>query len=222
MIAEVFGWSPEAWTAIGTLALAIATVVAVFLQEPVRKRRFGMARVALEVSASPPDVHMIEMRNPTNGVLIGRVLYLRLRATHRGGPSIENAEVVATGVWRIVDGHREPHTAFLPMPLLWSSASGSTTIRIPAGVFRHCDLGYIGRIGVSQSNLTLSTAVQPFGVGSHGKPASVLEHGAWEIETVLTADNVKPVHSSWHVGFSADWSDDESVMLSKVTVQRLR
>jgi len=221
VIAEVFGWSPEVWTAVGTLALAVATVVAVFLQEPVR-RRFGTARVTVEVSATPPDVHMIEMRNPDTLALIGRVLYLRLRATHTRGPSIENAEIIASGVWRIAHGRSEPHTAFLPMPLLWSSAGGSTAIRIPAGVFRHCDLGYIGRLGVSESNLTLSTAVQPFGVGSQGKPASVLDPGTWEIETVLTADNVRPVRARWQVRFSADWSDDECVMLSMVTVRRLR
>ena len=51
-------WSPETWTAIGTLALALATVFAVFAAEPLR-HRFGRATLEMSINPTPRDVHMI-------------------------------------------------------------------------------------------------------------------------------------------------------------------
>jgi hypothetical protein len=129
----LFGWSPEAWTAIGTLALALVTVITLFVQEPLRRRS---SRAFLDMSIRPhsPDVHSIEMRlHDAAGKLIHSemVVYIRVLVTHRRGRTAENVELLAARVWEIdKEGERHPVTRFLPMPLLWSSAGGASTMRV--------------------------------------------------------------------------------------------
>lgn len=55
-VAEVFGWSPETWTAVGTLALAGTTVLAL-LASPLH-RWTERARLRMEMRTSPPWSHV--------------------------------------------------------------------------------------------------------------------------------------------------------------------
>jgi hypothetical protein len=214
-------WSPETWTAIGTLALAAATVAVLFLQEPIRGR-YARAQLAMSIAPRSPDVHFIEMRFFDNdGDLIHQesVLYVRVLVTHRSGRTAENVELYAAKVWAMgPNGERETVTKFLPMPLLWSNADGATAIRIPPGVSRHCDLGYLGRQGVLPTKLFVSTKVQPAGVGNALELPSVLEPGTYEIEVVLSGDNVSPIRQTWRIRCPREWFDDESRMITAAAV----
>lgn len=213
-------WSPETWTAVGTIVLAAATVFAVFAQDPVR-RRYLRASVTMTIRQRPPDVHLIQMQftYPDGTVLVEKVLYIRVDVSHEGGRTAENVELLAARVWRVSDdGERLPVTKFLPMPLLWSSSGGATTVRLPSGFFRHCDFGYLGRMGGHETKLTISTAVQPFGVGTEAESPSVLSPGTYDIEVVLSGDNVEPIHETWRIRFGPQWSDDEFEMLEKISI----
>src|SRR5438128_2933922 len=97
--ANVFGWSPETWTAIGTLSLAAVTVLAL-LSGPLR-RRLERARLRMEIRKEPPDTHMIEMTHRTTGAPLGRTLYVRIRVSHLRGRTAENVELLAAKLWRI-------------------------------------------------------------------------------------------------------------------------
>jgi hypothetical protein len=178
----------------------------------------------MSIRPHPPDVHLIEMRfSDASGQVIHSemVLYIRVLVTHRGGRTAESVELLAARVWRIdSSGERHPVSKFLPMPLSWSSAGGATTMRVPGGVFRHCDLGYLGRIGEDRTRLFVSTAMQPFGVGTEAELPSVLHPGEYDIDVVLSGDNVKPIQQTWRIRFGPEWSDDEATMLGRVSITR--
>jgi hypothetical protein len=121
-------WAPETWTAIGTLALALATVAlalvtvfAVFAAEPLRQR-FGRASLEMSINPTPPDVHMITQltRVSPERVQENKVLYIRVRVDHTGGRAAKDAELIARRVWRLEGAQRELVTKFLPLPLTWS------------------------------------------------------------------------------------------------------
>jgi hypothetical protein len=59
MVGSLFGWSPETWTAIGTLALALATVLAL-LSGPIARWR-AQARLDMSIPVTQPDMHRIAM-----------------------------------------------------------------------------------------------------------------------------------------------------------------
>ncbi len=104
MVADLFGWSPETWTAVGTLALATVTALAL-ASSPLRRRR-ERARLHMEIRKEPPDTHMIAMTdssNPSAPVVLGNALYVRIRVSHVGGKAAENAELLAAKLWQITD-----------------------------------------------------------------------------------------------------------------------
>jgi hypothetical protein len=72
MVGSLFGWSPQTWTAIGTLALALATVLAL-LSGPFARRR-AQARLGMSIPVTQPDMHRIAMTyvDPTQGVVVRR------------------------------------------------------------------------------------------------------------------------------------------------------
>src|SRR5438034_2621471 len=113
--------SPETGTAIGTLALAVATVllavVAVFA-EPLR-RRFSHTRLVATIRVAPPDTHQIEVRTPT-GASIGNAVYSRIRVENVGDAAAENVEVLVSRVAAVDAGKETEVTWFLPMSLVWS------------------------------------------------------------------------------------------------------
>lgn len=219
-VASVFGWSPETWTAVGTLVLAGVTVIALFVQEPIR-RLYGRASLTMGIRPQPPDVHLIEMQWSKDRQVIHAemVLYLRILVAHERGRTAENVELLAARVWRIDDTGRHPVTKFLPMPLLWSSAGGASTMRVPSGIFRHCDLGYLGRAGADPTKLFISTLVQPLAVGTEAEYPSVLAPGEYDIEVILSGDNVTPIRRTWRIKFGPEWSDDEAQMLAGIAIE---
>jgi hypothetical protein len=100
--AGVFGWSSETWTAVGTLALASVTFLAVIFQDPIR-RRYNRAKLSMSVGSGRPDVHFITMTfYDADGVVIHReqVLYVRVIVTHKGGRTAEGVELYADNLRR--------------------------------------------------------------------------------------------------------------------------
>lgn len=215
----VFGWGPATWTAVGTLALAAATLivatVAVFA-EPLR-RRLSRTRVTAELNGRPPDLHQIALTNRFTGAPAGSAMYSRFRIKNEGEVAAESVEVFVSEV-RSAAG---VVPTFLPLSLTWSHYEPpSSTTRIPAGMYRHCDLGrFVEHDG--RTIFLMSTIVQPNAVAG-GAPPNFLSEGDYEIDTTVGGDNVRLWSATWRLSFDGRWSDDERLMLKRIKVGRVR
>lgn len=202
------------WTAIGTLTLAgvaTFTLIAAVFQEPIR-RHFNRATLSMHIGLDPPDTTWIGATDAF-GQSLGKILYMRIRVDHNGGTAGDNAEIIVTSLWR-----RSPTAAtgyevvptFLPLGLLWSHIR-TATIRVPVGVFRHCDLGHFMQVRASDGSTAVffvfDLIVQPNVVQGDVYPG-VLEPGDYKFELTLTGDNVRKVVQRWTLSFEGPWSDD--------------
>jgi hypothetical protein len=215
------------WVAIGTLALAGMTVVAAMIavfQEPIR-RHFIRAILSMDILLTPPDTHQIDGTHPVTGALMGKLLYVRIRVTHLGGRPAENTEIVAAHLWRRANhGSWETVPTFLPLSLAWShSQPRAATIRVPAGLFRHCHLGRFqpNPDGSGDPVFVFDLIVQPNPVAGGVLP-NVLQPGEYRFELVLGGDNTSRITKRWTLKFSGPWSDDETTMLSQIEVAESR
>jgi len=210
------GLTTGAWTAIVTL---LAVIVALY-QEWI-KDIWDHASLKMEIIPSPPDTHQIYLGDGHE--LTSRCLYIRIRVTHVKGKSAEDVEIMATNFWKInTSGSREKISSFLPMNLKWSHFQPSrTNIRVPKGLFRHCDLGSI-RPGANESLciLLIDTMVQPNPVSGNIYPNIILP-GKYEFELMLTGSNTKVLKQCWQLEFQNRWSDDENDMLSYLKIKEL-
>ena len=168
------------------------------------------------LNAQPPDLHQIEMTDIRDGASAGKAIYSRLRVSNSGKAAAENVEVFVS---EIRSGSQVVPT-FLPLSLTWSHYQpASSTTRIPAGMYRHCDLGHFREIN-GQVVFVMSTIVQPNPV-SGGLPPNVLTAGEYEIDTTFGGDNVELWSATWRVTFNGPWSDDEGVMLQRIKLSRV-
>ena len=144
-------------------------------------------------------------------------MHVRMRVEHVKGPAAENVEVVATRAWNVrADGERLEREEFLPLNLTWSHVGGAT-MRIPAGLFRHCDVGHFQPDGKGACLFVLDTLVLP-NIMSSGASPTVLPPGNYEIEFRIVGDNTPHKSVTWRVYFPAAWSDDEKTMLGNITI----
>lgn len=218
-VAAAIEW--EAGTAIGTIVLAAATLAlagAALFDDALRKR-FRRARLSVEIPATPPDTHQIAMTHVQTGQLLFNAIYVRARVQHQAGPSAENVELVALSVLEIDGEQRRRRETFLPLSLSWSHFGG-VAIRIPAGLFRHCDVGRFQPDENRKTVFLLSTAVQPNRVAAGAIP-NLLPAGSYEIELLLTGDNVPHQRKRWRLAFEENWSDDEAAMLARIKIEPL-
>lgn len=211
----LLGASLGTWTAVLAFATFLVAIVAVFA-EPLR-RWHNRTKVDVTLNALPPDLHQIEMTNTFTGEPAGNAIYSRLRVSNAGTVAAENVEVFVS---EVRSGSRVVPT-FLPLSLTWSHyVPPSSTMRIPAGMYRHCDLGRFQEHNGDVVFL-VSTIVQPNAVSS-GLPPNFLPAGEYEIDTTFGGDNVELWSATWRVTFEGPWSDDESVMLKRIKLSRAK
>lgn len=207
----------EKWTAIGTLALAGATVLAL-LAAPLR-RWIVRARLTMEIRTRPPDMHKIAMTTQPPEASSLYTIYMRIRVVHKRGAPAENAEIMTTSLRSLKGRESEVVTTFLPLNLAWSnSVSPTSTLRIPHGGFRFCDLGHFIQSTTGKTVLYLDPIFKPNPVEG-GVTPYVIPAGDYEIELVLTADNTRPQTRRWQIRFSPTWSEVESKMLQTIRVE---
>jgi hypothetical protein len=213
----------DEWVALGTLALAGATVllgiVAVF-QEPLR-RHFARAKLSMEIRLAPPDSVQIQGTDPRTGQFVTQLLYLRIRVTHRRGKAAENTEILPSALWRKEGPKWAPVETFLPLSLAWSHIQPRTpTIRVPTGLFRHCDLGRFQPGGDEGVVFIFETFIQPNPVAG-GLPPNLLLPGEYRFELMLSSDNAEPITKKWDFSFTGPWSDHEQTMLRQVRLEEV-
>lgn len=159
-------------------------------------------------------MHQIVMTRP-DGQAVGKSLYTRVRVSNEGGVAAENVEVFVSEVRSVQGNDKQVVPTFLPMSLTWSHfAPPSSTVRIPAGLYRHCDLGRFQPIH-DRVVFVMSVIVQPNPVAGGAIP-HVLEAGTYEIDATITGDNVAPTETSWKLTFDGHWEEDETAMLQRV------
>jgi hypothetical protein len=121
-------------------------------------------------------------------------------------------------------GQRVFVRTFLPMSLRWSHFQPpSATVRVPRRAFRHCDLGHFTYDVDSQTTIfVFDTIVMPNPVGSGaGEFPNVLKAGIYEVDLILTGDNVHVERGRWRIEFPPEWSEDEDEMLERIRIERV-
>jgi hypothetical protein len=202
---------------LGTLSLAGTTVVTAAVaafQEPIR-RFFSRAKLVMEIRLKPPDTTQIDGTDPRTGAFTVKLLYVRIRVSHLRGRPAENVEIMVSNVWKQeAGGSWEVLQTFLPLTLAWSHVR-TASIRVPAGLFRFCDLGRFQPGDAGRAIFVFDTIVQPNPVAG-GVIPNLLSPGVYRFELVLGGDNTNRVTTRWTLEFPADWSDDEATMLAGV------
>lgn len=195
-----------------------ALLVALF-QEKI-KGWFNRARLDMEINLVPPDCHQIDLNDP-RGAFICKSLYIRIRVSHKNGIAGENIEIMPVS-FSSVSGAGEVNKLdyFLPINLAWSHFQPRTSVmRVPVGLFRHCDFGHFIKSSDGSSLFILDTMIQPNRVAG-GEIPNVIKPGKYIFELLLSGDNVKPLIKKWELEFS-QWSDDEARMLKGVKIKPL-
>jgi len=202
---------------IANIVLAVTTLCAVLValfQEKI-SRWFRRSVLDMKINLTPPDCHQIALNNPSTGEFIANSIYIRIRVEHKKGSAGENCEIMALKVWKIRrNGQKEELKKFLPMNLIWSHFQPRTiNVRIAKKLFHHCDFGFFAPLNDDKTILKLDTMVQPNPVAS-GELPNALEPGKYEIELLLSGDNVVPLKKKWKLEFDENWTENEEEMLS--------
>ena len=202
------------------IAVASATFLVVFValfQEWIKNNIWNRSKLKISISPVSPDCHKIEFRGD-NGNFIQNGIYLRVQVKNIGRKPAENVEVMISKLWKINEfGNKDLMKTFLPMNLAWSHYRTSN-IRIPVGVFRHCDIGYIkdtltyDGTGLG-TKMKFDTIIQPNRVSEDVYP-NIVDPGKYKFELIISSDNSKSKNSFWNLYFDEIWTEDEEEMLT--------
>ncbi len=204
------------WIQLGMVLVTFFAVIIALFQERIRQK-FNRASLNLGINLVAPDCHLIDLTDPS-GKFVCKCIYLRIRVSNVGNITANDVEVIASNLWKTEAGNRILVKTFLPMNLRWSHTH-PTKVTIPTRSFRFCDLGPIRPLN-NIVILKFDTEVQPNPV-SGGVYPNILESGIYELELLLTGDNVNPVLSRWEVIVPDVWTDIEDKMLDLIQVRRI-
>lgn len=192
------------------IVIAIATLLAVLValfQEKIR-RWFRKAHLNVVIYMRPPDSHKIK-------TTVGKdVIYVRIRVEHLKGDPAENVEVMLVRCWEYKNEEKSLKKNFIPLNLTWANRpQKESNIKVPAGLFRYCDLGYLFRYG-QNTRFHFDTIVQPNEIGDERDFPNIIGKGVYEIEVWVSGDNTSKVKKSWRIEIDGKWDDSEKKMLS--------
>jgi hypothetical protein len=207
--------NPDIWIAIGTIFLGLVTFLTVLValfQEKIKKS-FTQARLKMEILLKRPHSHQIDLTHSVTGKFLSKSIYIRILISHLRGSSAEDVEIMIVNFWEIKpDGSKVIKKSFLPMNLVWSHFKPRRiNLRIPKGLFRHCDLGRI-QPSDSKSILVLDTMTQSNPVAG-GEIPNVIKPGKYEFELWLSGLNTRIIKKRWRLEFDGQWTDNEDKML---------
>ncbi|HBM46191.1 MAG: hypothetical protein UT05_C0003G0037 [Parcubacteria group bacterium GW2011_GWF2_38_76] len=205
--------TPFDWATIGTFSAIIVALLIALFQDRIREL-WNRAELEIKISMTPPDCHKIGLHGQ-NGNFIQNCIYLRARVTNVGRKPAENTEIMISKLWEIDElGNEKIVETFLPMNLAWSHYR-TNNIRIPAGVFRHCDIGDIrDLIHHTETQMRFDIIVQPYRVDGDKYP-NIVSSGKYKFELITSADNAISSQSLWELEFDKVWVEDEKEMLEK-------
>jgi hypothetical protein len=205
----------EQWIQIGAAGATFLAVLVALFQEKIRDY-FNRAELQITIPHIRPHSHKIKIiaGQYSGGLITDEVIYVRILIEHLKGDAAENVEVMLTQCWEYNQaGESKPRENFLPMNLVWSHFQPPQhTIRVPSGLFRHCDLGYLKRHGGS-TRFKFDTIVQPNEVGDAQTWPNMVGPGKYEIELQTSGDNTRTVTKRWLIEIDGNWDDAEERML---------
>ncbi len=190
----------------------LAVLAAIWPLISIQRRR---PKLNAHIIPKPPDSHKIALTDP-EGYPLQEVIYVRIKVEHLKGDPAENVEVMLVKCMEYKNGKKQVKKNFLPLNLIWShSTPRSHTIKLPAGLFRHCDLGYLYPYGEHNTRFRFDTIVQPNPVGDEGNLPNVIGKGKYEIELWISGDNTRTLKKRWLIEFDGIWENSEASMLKK-------
>lgn len=178
-------------------------------------------KLCISIDLTPPDCHMVPLTRKGTDEVIDNVYYLRFRIDNNDGiREARDVQVMATELYKFSDREYKKVDSFLPLNLVWSHMhemameNRMTMKTIPAGVFRHCDLGYLTHnswkdqllnlyhLG-KQANviLKMDTIVEP-NTGSH-----IVFPGKYRLTVHISASNAKPLRKVFQIEIKDIWSE---------------
>lgn len=205
-------------TAIGTVGAVLISLGLIFYKEWWEPR---WRRARLIISVDPVysfavDSSLEAISNEANEEMFtsGKV---RLRVEHISGNPARNVEIFITKMWDIEFGKRKQRKNFFPTSILWSGKSEERIVKydFAPNTIRFCDLGtYVcswesneWEFNVASSYFAGNPMVEKF--------SNILPAGTYELELLITGENVEPTTSRWHIKIDGDWSNKEEIMFSK-------
>ena len=209
--------SANLWVNIALAIVTLGALLVALFQEKI-KARFNRTRLDMEINLTPPDCHQIDLNDP-RGAFICKSLYVRIKISHKNGIAGENIEIMPVSFSAVSrDGEVNKLDYFLPINLAWSHFQPRTSVmRVPVGLFRHCDFGHFVKRSDGSPLLILDTMIQPNKVAG-GEIPNVIKPGKYVFELLLSGDNVKPFIKKWELEFN-QWSEDEAQMLKNIKIQ---
>ncbi len=219
------GWDWHGWGAIGSIATALALVVALALG-------LGITRVLfkpfLTVSLTPgyPDFCPVATANGSEQY------YCRFRVNNSAATrpiararrwwrnarrvSATNVEVMLSKLWDVTSKPAKEIQPFLPVQLTWAYRVTSPLLRpetevivetIQPDVFRYCNLCRVDKAALNW--LEFATFVIPNPM--QGKWATRKPVGLYEVDLVLTAANFGPEFVTFRIDFKGGaWPADDN------------
>jgi hypothetical protein len=220
---------PQFWTAVGTLALAGATQLAVLVavfQDLIRSWVVHPT-LCVTISGQPPDCHKtgILTQLPDGNLQFGECYYIRLRIKNEGKKRAELAEVLVTELQKQdASGKFCPITAFAPMRLMWSYARTPELPGISPDTLRHCDVAHIIQPGVRKKFRGEDPFAPEFAKDNEAILSLDLEArsltgnylhppGTYRLVLVVSAANAASVRKTLEIKLTGTWYTHEQKML---------
>jgi hypothetical protein len=220
--------APEWFSAIGTVVLALGTLVlaAVAIAQDTVRGWFYKPTLDVSIKTQPPDCVAVPITRQ-DGTFIADSYYLRLWIQNTGNTPAKNVEVYASELlrrradnitWDRVDG-------FPPMNLRWSNVHVIYFPIIVAGMGKHCDLGHIAdparrnhpdlREENPRLNLTNQETSLAFDlIAAPNYKGHIIGPGNYQLKLLIAAENSRQlIENTVAISFTGRWNTDETRML---------
>jgi len=223
------GSNAEWATAIGTIALAVMTFLAVLaavFQDRIRSW-IWRPKLDLRILPQPPDCLKIPAAWPTPGTVSqADSYYLRAQVENTGHRAAEMVEVYLGEILeQTPSGDFVRQQTFLPLNLLWANFREPTMFldHLSPHVPKHCDVAHIidpaartSIPGEDNPGLGLTSQQTALSLDLVVKPNTfsyLLPPGTYRLKLVLGAANARPVAKYVKIALTGQWFDDQEQML---------
>jgi hypothetical protein len=223
VIVVFLGISPEAWSAIGTITVSVVAVLIALFQERI-SRYHRRAHVDMRILAEDfQGVQFLATKTQKLSGATGLAVYIRVQNISTR-PALA-VEIGVNSVLSLKDGRAVTH--FFPLSLTVTSIRPKRTLTyIPPESARYFDLGYLRSAFAEEADSLPPQAADGvffwFDTPFRQTPAPgelhpyQLQPGKYEVELLLTGENVKSLRKRWQMEFRDCSPDDEEVMRQSI------
>jgi len=216
--------SAATWAAIagGLMAFGTLVLAAVALFQDTVRGWFYHPRFRVSIKTEPPDCVAVPFTKP-DGSFVADSIYLGLWVENVGNATARNAEVYANALQRQrADGGWERVAAFPPMNLKWAHLNNIYFPSIAPRMGKHCNIGHIvdpacrhllneeaPRLNLTDQQTSLAFEV----VAAPNHRGHIVGPGEYRLETLVAAENARPLRETIEISVRGKWYQDETQML---------